>query len=564
MPPRVSIITPLYNGEKYLRETIQSVLAQSFQDWELVLVDDGSKDTSFAIAQAWEKRDPRIRSFYQPNAGVAATRDLAAKELSSQGEFLLFLDQDDLLEPYALEELVRAADEHPECVAVHGFLKIIDGEGKTIPNHFCENHNWLRQRAVDGRVVPTPINELSTFETLTYLLFIYTPGSVLIRRSAFLKTGGLDQSVAPADDWDLYFKLTLQGPMYPLPRTVLAWRLHGENNTFNRAKIMSTTDSVYERYLACVTDPALRRVLEDGFLQFTRNRLKDANESEEIQKMLREREMSLSAAIAARNRAKKIRLLVILPSMEESCDLRDTLDLLSELSDRLEFRFIAMGGGSCEPEVRQLGDCRNVETLVKPGRSMKDRLTSIPRKMSWEKWIAEFEPAGIYVQSLDAGSFFRALKFPPKPVLVRELPGIPPDSRPATTSIRIEVVDARAVPVGASPRLTIEAARALDKDDVQSGEPYAVTSKPACPQHILEAMLRERPIVYLATDAQVAAIAAPAGVAVSEISAGLLELSTDEERRKELGRIGKQRVYDNFAVKDSANRLYEIMKVVIA
>ena len=110
----VSIITPTYNSEKYLAQTIESVLAQSSSDWELILVDDGSTDASLDIASRYESGDTRIRLYqreHEPKGG-SVCRNIGAGY--AKGEYLIFLDSDDLLLPRCLENRTRRMDKHPE------------------------------------------------------------------------------------------------------------------------------------------------------------------------------------------------------------------------------------------------------------------------------------------------------------------------------------------------------------------------------------------------------------------------------------------------------------------
>lgn len=93
----VSIITPMYNGAKYVGKTIESVLAQTYSNWEMIIVDDGSKDNSADIVVEYTKRDSRIKLLKQENAGSATARNNALS--NAQGQYICFLDADDLLEP---------------------------------------------------------------------------------------------------------------------------------------------------------------------------------------------------------------------------------------------------------------------------------------------------------------------------------------------------------------------------------------------------------------------------------------------------------------------------------
>ena len=102
---RFSIMTPVYKVEPYLDDCVRSVLAQSYENYELILVDDGSPDRCGEMCDEWEKRDSRIRAFHKPNGGLVSARSCALEKIS--GDYAVFLDSDDLLRPEALEVLYR-------------------------------------------------------------------------------------------------------------------------------------------------------------------------------------------------------------------------------------------------------------------------------------------------------------------------------------------------------------------------------------------------------------------------------------------------------------------------
>ncbi|MDP2751005.1 MAG: glycosyltransferase [Rhodocyclaceae bacterium] len=135
-PPRVSIVVPVFNAERFINTAINSVLEQTFLDWELILVDDGSQDNSRAICDSY--LDKRIKFISQPNAGPAAARNTGVKNAS--GEFILFLDADDYLLPNALEILLTIADQNDAINMVLGnFLKLQNGTLHPQPAIFQPN-----------------------------------------------------------------------------------------------------------------------------------------------------------------------------------------------------------------------------------------------------------------------------------------------------------------------------------------------------------------------------------------------------------------------------------------
>lgn len=125
----VSIITPCYNGAKYIAETIDSVLAQTYAEWEMIIVDDGSKDHSAEIVRSYMEKDPRIKFLQQANAGSAAARNNGIR--NAQGQYIALLDADDLWEPEFLEEQIRFMQEK-NAVCVYCSYKCIDEESREI------------------------------------------------------------------------------------------------------------------------------------------------------------------------------------------------------------------------------------------------------------------------------------------------------------------------------------------------------------------------------------------------------------------------------------------------
>lgn len=128
--PKVTVVIPLYNTERFIADALESVLAQTFTDWECVVVNDGSTDRSAEIVARYVEQDPRIRLVHQPNQGVCAARNTGAAHASPDSEYLFFLDADDMLEPEALERLVAYLEAHPEVGLVGCQFTRIDAEGK--------------------------------------------------------------------------------------------------------------------------------------------------------------------------------------------------------------------------------------------------------------------------------------------------------------------------------------------------------------------------------------------------------------------------------------------------
>lgn len=117
----ISVVIPVYNVEKYLAECVDSVLGQTYQDYEIILVDDGATDSSGAMCDEYAQKDARIRVIHQPNGGLSAARNSGLK--AAQGEYIYFLDSDDYIEPTALADLVATAQqEQADVVFFDGYV----------------------------------------------------------------------------------------------------------------------------------------------------------------------------------------------------------------------------------------------------------------------------------------------------------------------------------------------------------------------------------------------------------------------------------------------------------
>ena len=240
-----------YNAGRYLRETLDSVRGQTYEDWELVIVDDGSSDDTLAIAQEYAAGDGRIRVVHQDNAGGAAARNRGYAETDGEAPYVAFLDADDVYEPDALRTLVRALDEHPEDVAAHGLARFIDGESRPIREG--ESEAWGRNRlsVVGRRFVTAPLEAPTTLGMLALANRIATPGQGLIRRAALALTGPEPSDPATTvADWDMWLRLAVLGDIAFADEVVLRYRQHGASMSSNHRQVVAGTKYVRRKLLA--------------------------------------------------------------------------------------------------------------------------------------------------------------------------------------------------------------------------------------------------------------------------------------------------------------------------
>jgi glycosyltransferase involved in cell wall biosynthesis len=244
--PRISIVTPCYNGEQFLAETLDSVLAQDMTDWELVVVDDGSKDRSAAIAQEYAVRDSRIRLLAQENQGASKARNNGAAATDPAAPYLWFLDADDRLKPGALGSLADYLDHHPEAVCAACEYDFIDECGEPVtPSHHEYSRVW--------RYVPHGggVRALHDDEPNTPFLSIFSwcriiPSAWIIRRMVFEKAGGYTSALQIGHDIDLALKCSLQGEVHFLPTEVrMEYRRHSGQKTAHLHRIRAEEQKLW-------------------------------------------------------------------------------------------------------------------------------------------------------------------------------------------------------------------------------------------------------------------------------------------------------------------------------
>ncbi len=228
-PPLISIVIPSYNAARWLPETVASVLAQTLAAWELVIVNDGSSDATLAVATALAAKDARIRVLDQPNGGLCAARNQGWQATTAQSAQVIFLDADDLWETDTLAVLSAELAAHPEAVAAYGLARYIDAEGNFFQAGELETYHRERWGVRDGRLERWSQAEPTTFGVFALADRITSVGCVLMRRSSLEKVGAFAPELAIWEDWDLWFRLTMVGPMQFLDHPVFRYRRHTTN-----------------------------------------------------------------------------------------------------------------------------------------------------------------------------------------------------------------------------------------------------------------------------------------------------------------------------------------------
>jgi glycosyltransferase involved in cell wall biosynthesis len=232
---RASVVIPCFNSLKYLPETLSTVLGQTFDDFEVVLVDDGGSDnlTEWAATFPNGNGDPRVRVVRQENAGVSAARNLGVT--SAQGEVVVFCDSDDLWAPTLVAELVGALERNPAAGLAYGWYDLIDGDGT--PTGRVVRSEWEGD-VWEQFVTRNPVSASA----------VAVPKAVLDDVGLFLVNR--DRFPIDVEDWELWIRIAGRYPVVVVREVLAHHRRHDANSSSN----VESLAAAYTHLLAAVFD----------------------------------------------------------------------------------------------------------------------------------------------------------------------------------------------------------------------------------------------------------------------------------------------------------------------
>ena len=208
-----SVILPVYNGNKFLHDAINSILNQSHTNLELLIVDDGSTDNSKDIIEEFAEKDNRIRFFMQKNGGVAAARNVALRAAS--GEYIGFIDQDDIWHLDKLEIQIAYLEKSPDAVFVHGNIDYIDDQ--LVP--------------VDKNLYPWDTDASGRCFARLFRQNAIAIQTVCLKRKCLETVGLLREDVPGVDDYEYWLRVSRFFSIEYIDNTFALYRFHGENES---------------------------------------------------------------------------------------------------------------------------------------------------------------------------------------------------------------------------------------------------------------------------------------------------------------------------------------------
>lgn len=200
--PVISIVIPCYNAERTIAATIAAVLAQTFTDFEIIMINDGSTDQTLSVIEQFN--DDRLHVFSFPNAGPQKSRNRGIEQAS--GDYIAFIDADDLWTPDKLAAQLEALQGSPEAAVAYSWTDLIDENGQFLK---CGQH-----ARIEGDV----------FEKLIQDDFIASGSNPLIKAAALRNVGGFDEAILAGQDWDMWLTLAAKYQFVVVPKVQILYR----------------------------------------------------------------------------------------------------------------------------------------------------------------------------------------------------------------------------------------------------------------------------------------------------------------------------------------------------
>jgi len=211
--PKISVIMSVFNGEKYLKESIESVLNQTFRDFEFIIIDDGSDDETPEILKKYTKKDKRIKVIAN-SENIGLTKSLNKAVRASRGKYIARIDADDIVLPERFDRQVKFMDSNLEVGIVGSSYYLISEEGEII----------------DKKIPPLRDKELRRV-IIRHNVFCHS--SIMVRKEALERAGFYDENWRSAQDYELYFRIAKYFKLANLKESLVCWRVN-KNSAFPR------------------------------------------------------------------------------------------------------------------------------------------------------------------------------------------------------------------------------------------------------------------------------------------------------------------------------------------
>ena len=252
----VSVVVPTYNYGHFIGQTIECLQAQTYQNWECVVVDDGSTDNTREVVARYTGSDGRIKFFQQENQLQGAAKNTAIR--NSAGTYFQFLDADDWIESKKLEKQLEYLEQHPEVDIVYGDARFFNAENPSerLYAMWGGDKPWVLGMSGEGRDV---LKSLVRFNRIP----IHTP---LVRRSVIERVGFFDETLPPVEDWDYWIRCAAAGARFHFENyddTLALVRSHPSSSSKNNRRLLASTLLMRKKLRALITGTEISRLNDE-------------------------------------------------------------------------------------------------------------------------------------------------------------------------------------------------------------------------------------------------------------------------------------------------------------
>jgi glycosyltransferase involved in cell wall biosynthesis len=246
MANKISVIIPVYNGEKTIKFTIESVLNQTFSNLEIIVINDGSTDSTVEVVK--NISDSRVQIFSYSNAGPSTSRNRGITQAS--GEYISFIDADDMWTNDKLESQLAALQNNKNASVAYSWTDFIDADDKFVKA---------------GRRITSVGN---VYSKLLVCNFLENGSNALISRYALETVGGFDESLWAAEDWDVWLRLSADYEFVVVPKVQILYRVSSSSLSTNLLKMEVDSLQVIERAFTYEKAKSLQHLKKESLAQF--------------------------------------------------------------------------------------------------------------------------------------------------------------------------------------------------------------------------------------------------------------------------------------------------------
>ncbi len=257
--PRITVIVPCYNYGYLLGETLDSVLCQTDTDWECIVVDDGSTDNTQDVVASYVRKDERFKYVYQKNCGLSAARNTGIR--NSTGEFLQFLDSDDLIENRKIESQVQFLHEHPEVDIVFGEMRYFSSDKPEKLFYSIEGKNSPITKKVSGRG-----NDILLRLLVDNIMVVNAP---ILRKRVVESVGYFDENLKALEDWEYWLRCALKDIFFSYHdslESLALVRFHQDSMSRNEQLMLSTNIKIRRQLKSQINDSTLSLLNDRGIV----------------------------------------------------------------------------------------------------------------------------------------------------------------------------------------------------------------------------------------------------------------------------------------------------------